>query len=82
MSNHQQLKSFLSSKEESSPKQLPVRKRRDIEDQPEVLKPAIASAFANNGFVANNRSRLLCNFKPAGLYQDCGGANMATVLLR
>ncbi|KAD3641890.1 hypothetical protein R6Q59_004486 [Mikania micrantha] len=73
---------FFRLKEESSPKQLPVRK--NIQDviskiNPEVLKPAIASAFANNGFVANKSFTSPLQLQTLPVYnQDCGGANMAT----
>ncbi|KAL8201374.1 hypothetical protein R6Q57_012713 [Mikania cordata] len=72
---------FFRLKEESSPKQLPVR--RNIQDviskiNPEVLKPAIASAFAN-GFVANKSFTYPLQLQTLPVYnQDCGGANMAT----
>ncbi|KAI3812390.1 hypothetical protein L1987_17097 [Smallanthus sonchifolius] len=73
---------FFRIKEESSPKKLSGR--RNIQDviskiNPELLKPAIASAFANNGFVANKSFTSPLQLQTLPVYnQDCGGANMDT----
>ncbi|KAK9052664.1 hypothetical protein SSX86_029297 [Deinandra increscens subsp. villosa] len=73
---------FRLEEESSSPNRLPSR--RNIQDviskiNPELLKPAIASAFANNGFVANKSFTSPLQLQTLPVYnQDCGGANMAT----
>lgn len=68
---------FFRLKTESYPKKL-NSDRRDIQDviskiNPELLKTAIASASANNSFVANK------SFSSLPVYNhDCGGVNFAT----
>ncbi|KAK1438120.1 hypothetical protein QVD17_03923 [Tagetes erecta] len=72
---------FFRLKEQSSTKKLSAR--RNIQDviskiNPEILKPAIASAFANNGFVANKSFNSL-HLQTLPVYNnDCGDANMTT----
>lgn len=56
----------------------------DIQDviskiNPDILKPAIASAFANNGFVANKSFTSPLQLQTLPVYNnDCGGAYMTS----